>query len=116
MEHLDYISFNQLITDIDNDNSNRKYKGEMPCIIDFYTTWCHPCKDVDQWLHKISEEFDGKIIIYKIDCEKEKSLAEKLNICSYPHLMFMKSNELPKSIIGLYPYQYLREMVSNELL
>lgn len=116
MEHLDYISFNQLITDIDIDKSQRKYKGEMPCIIDFYTSWCQPCKDVDLWLKKIHNEFEGKIKIYKIDCEKEKSLAEKLNVCSYPHLMFMKTNELPKSIIGLYPYRYLREMISNELL
>lgn len=114
MEHLDYISFNELFSDINK--PGRKYKGDMPCIIDFYKTWCQPCKDIEQWLHKIHEEFDGKIKIYKIDCEKEKALAEKLNICSYPHLMFMKSNELPKSLIGLYPYHYIREVVYSELL
>ncbi len=116
MEHLDYDTFKKKIFDPEKENSQRYYNGEQPCIIDFYTSWCIPCKDVEKWLLKISEETSGKIKIYKINCEKEKDIAQKLNINSYPYLLFLKSNQLPKSLIGLYPYQYIQKIVQSELL
>ncbi|MDD2346285.1 MAG: thioredoxin domain-containing protein [Bacteroidales bacterium] len=116
MEHLDYESFKNKIFDPEKESTQRFYIGKEPCIVDFYTKWCTPCKEVDKYLQKISEETSRKVKIYKIDCEKEKEIAEKLKISSFPHLLFLKSNQLPKSLIGLYPNKYIQEIVEKELL
>jgi thioredoxin len=116
MIHLDYDNFNKYIFDLENPPTHRKYSDETPCIIDFYTPWCTPCKDVDKWLQLIADEHKGKIKIFKIDCDKEKNIAQKLNITSYPHLLLLKNNQQPKSIIGLYPFQYLQNIIQTELL
>lgn len=116
IEHLNYNGFKNKIFDPEKEISQRFYVGDEPCIVDFYTSWCTPCKDVGKWLEKISDETSGKVKIYKVDCEKEKDIAEKLKIFSFPHLYFLKSNQLPKSLIGLYPYKYIQEIVQNELL
>ena len=116
MEQLDYERFKNKIFDPEKESTQRFYIGKEPCIVDFYTKWCTPCKEVDKYLQKISEETSGKVKIYKVDCEKEKDITQKLKITSYPHLLFLKSNELPKSLIGLYLYKYIQEIVQNQLL
>lgn len=116
MEHLDYKEFKNKIFDPKKETNQRLYIGEEPCIVDFYTSWCTPCKDVEKWLQKISDETSGEVKIYKVDCEKEKEIAKSLNISSFPHLYFLKPNQLPKSLVGLYPYKYIQEIVENELL
>ena len=49
-----------------------KYKGTLPAIIDFYADWCGPCKMVAPVLEELAREYDEKIIIYKVDTEKEQ--------------------------------------------
>ncbi len=48
-----------------------KYSGELPAIIDFYADWCGPCKMVAPVLEELAKEYEGKIVIYKVDTEKE---------------------------------------------
>ncbi len=114
MTHLNYTKFKDQIFDIDSENTF--YKGDLPCVIDFYTSWCNPCKDVEKWLQQLNLEYGNRIQFYKIDCEKEKELAEKLNVSSFPHIMLMKNNQAPKSLIGLYSYNYIKEVLHNEFL
>lgn len=58
------------------------YKGDKPCIVDFYATWCGPCKMVAPILEELAEEYAGKIDIYKVDTEKEEGLAASFGIRS----------------------------------
>ena len=60
------------------------YKGDKPCIVDFYATWCGPCKMVAPILEELAEEYAGKIDIYKVDTEKEEGLAASFGIRSIP--------------------------------
>ncbi len=59
-------------------NKEWKYEGDKPCIIDFYADWCGPCKKVAPVLEELAKEYDGKIVIYKVDTEKQKELASAL--------------------------------------
>ena len=58
------------------------YEGDKPCIVDFYATWCGPCKMVAPILEELAEEYAGKIDIYKVDTEKEEGLAASFGIRS----------------------------------
>lgn len=66
------------------------YEGDKPCIVDFYATWCGPCKMVAPILEELAEEYAGKIDIYKVDTEKEEGLAASFGIRSIPSLLFSR--------------------------
>ena len=67
-----------------------KYEGDKPAIVDFYADWCGPCKMVAPILDELAKEYDGQIVIYKVDTEKEQELAGAFGIrvfrpfCSSP--------------------------------
>lgn len=93
-----------------------KYKGELPCIIDFYTTWCGPCRRLAPTLEDLSEEYCGEIVIYKVDIEKERELAAVFGIQSIPTLLFCPSKGRPQIARGLLPKDVLKEAIETVLL
>jgi len=86
-------------------NSEWKFKGTKPAIIDFYADWCGPCKMVSPIMEELSKEYDGLVDIYKIDTDKEQELAAVFQIRSIPSVLFIPVNEQPKMSIGALPKQ-----------
>ena len=72
------------------------YEGDKPCIVDFYATWCGPCKMVAPILEELADEYAGKIDFYKVDTEKEEELAASFGIRSIPSLLFCPMGETPQ--------------------
>lgn len=62
-------------------SSEWNYKGDRPAIIDFYATWCGPCKATAPNVEKIAEEYDGKIDVYKVDVDQQQELLP-YSVCS----------------------------------
>ena len=65
-------------------NKEWKYEGDKPAIIDFYADWCAPCRQLSPLVEEIAKEYAGKIVVYKVDTEKEKVLAQRLGITGLP--------------------------------
>ena len=63
-------------------NKEWKYEGNKPAIIDFYAEWCGPCKMMAPRLEEIAKEYAGKLVVYKVDTDKEKELSMNLGIQS----------------------------------
>ena len=63
-----------------------KFEGDKPAVIDFYATWCGPCKMMSPILDEISKEYEGKINVYKVNVDKEADLASVFGIRSIPSL------------------------------
>lgn len=99
MENLTTELFKEKIFDYEN-NSEWKFKGNKPTIIDFSADWCAPCKIVDPILQELSEEYEGKINFYKIDIEDEYELAVTFSIKSIPALLFIPIEEQPQMSMG----------------
>lgn len=93
-----------------------KFKGELPGIIDFYADWCGPCKMVAPVLEELSEEYEGKINIYKVDTEVEQELASVFGIKSIPSILFMPKDKQPMMQAGALPKNALEEVIEKELL
>jgi thioredoxin len=77
-----------------------KYLGDKPAIIDFYASWCGPCKMLSPILDEIAGEYKDSIIVYKVNTEKEQELAAVFGIKSIPTLLFIPLNETPQMTQG----------------
>lgn len=93
-----------------------KFKGDKPVIIDFYATWCGPCKRQAPIMEEIAKKYKGKIDVYKIDVDKTQDIARFFNINSIPTLLFIpKGGELFLNA-GLTPQEDIEESIETMLL
>jgi len=92
------------------------FAGDMPSIIDFYADWCGPCKMVAPILEELSDEYAGKINIYKVDTEKEQELSSVFGIRSIPSILFIPKDGQPMMQPGALPKDTLVQVIENELL
>ncbi len=114
-EHLTKEDFIEKVFNFEKDKE-WNFNGELPCLIDFYADWCGPCKMVAPILEELSEEFEGKINIYKVDTEAEQELAAAFGIKSIPSLLFCPKDEKPQMSQGALPKPALIEAINNVLL
>ena len=102
MEHLTKETFVEKVFDFENEKE-WKYKGTLPCVIDFYADWCGPCKMVAPILEELSKEYKNKIEIYKVDTEAQQELAGIFGIKSIPSILFVPMGEQPQMAVGALP-------------
>lgn len=114
--HLTKEEFLQKVSNYEQNPATWKYLGDKPCIIDFYATWCGPCKRLAPILEEISKEYKGKIYVYKIDIDKEKELAKTWGIRSVPTLFFCPMESEPQMAKGLLPKKTIIEAIETILL
>jgi thioredoxin 1 len=84
-------------------------------LVDFWATWCPPCKMQSPVLEELSDELEGKVIIGKVDVDEEKALAAKYQIQSIPTLLIFKDGELVNTLIGFNPKPNLENVLTKYL-
>lgn len=77
-----------------------KYKGNKPAIIDLYADWCGPCRQTAPIMKELAKEYAGKIIIYKVNVDKQKELAALFNATSIPLFVFIPMKGAPQFLHG----------------
>lgn len=77
-----------------------KYKGDKPAIIDLYADWCGPCRMTAPIMKSLAKEYAGKIVIYKVNVDKEKELAALFNATSIPLFVFIPMKGEPQLFRG----------------
>lgn len=114
MENLTKEVFKEKVFDYEN-NKEWKFEGEKPCIIDFYADWCAPCRALTPVMQELSEEYKGKVDIYKIDTEKEQELAGMFGIRSIPSILFVPVDAQPQMATGALPKETLQKAIEDVL-
>ena len=92
------------------------YQGTLPAIIDFYADWCGPCKMVAPVLEELAKEYDGKLIIYKVDTEKEQELAAIFDIRSIPTFLFIPMDGKPMLQPGALSKAVFKKVIDEHLV
>jgi thioredoxin len=99
--HIGKADFMNLIMDYEKNPKTWVFKGDKPCLVDFYAEWCGPCKITGPILEDLAREYAGKINIYKIDVDKEKELAAVVGVQSIPTFLFCPMNGNPSLSAGI---------------
>lgn len=107
--------FKQLVFDYTTE-TEWKYKGTLPAIIDFYADWCGPCKMVAPVLEELADEYKNKLIIYKVDTEVEQELAAVFNIRSIPTFLFIPTTGKPMLQPGAFPKNVFKKVIDEQLV
>lgn len=96
-------------------NTDWKFEGDKPAVIDFYADWCGPCKMVAPILEELSKEYAGKIDIYKVDTEAEQELVGIFGIRSIPSILFIPMNDKPQMAAGALPKDTFKQAFADVL-
>lgn len=113
--HLSGEDFKDRVFNYETDQE-WKYKGNLPAIIDFYADWCGPCKAIAPALEELSEEYKDRLLIYKIDTDKEQELSSVFGIQSIPTLLFIPLEGNPMMQKGAVPKNALKQVIDERLL
>lgn len=92
------------------------YRGDKPCVIDFYTTWCGPCRKLAPIMEELSQAYCGEVVFYKADTERERELAYVFGINSIPQVLYVPVNGKPMLLKGLYPKETIIQIIDEFLL
>ncbi len=114
-QHLTKQDFIDKVFDFENEK-DWKFKGSVPAIIDFYADWCGPCRSVAPTLEQLSDEFEGKVAIYKIDTDKETELSGLFGIQSIPTFLFIPMDAAPMLQRGAVAKNVFRQVIEERLL
>jgi thioredoxin 1 len=78
-------------------------KSDKPVIIDFWAEWCGPCRMVDPIIKEISKEYEGKVLVVKVDVDSNPGISSKLGIRNIPTVMFYKNGKMVDKQVGAVP-------------
>ena len=112
---LSYKDFIKNVWDIESNANEFIFKGNKPCVIDFYATWCGPCKRVAPIIDKLAQEYNGKVDFYKVDIDQEQKLAMILQIKNIPTIFFFNTDAQPQKTVGAYDEAYYRGIIEKML-
>ena len=116
VKHLTYNEFLKKVWDFEKDPNTFTYKGKLPAIVDFYADWCGPCRRVAPIMEKLAEEYDGKLLVYKINTEQERDLASAFQIKSIPTVLFIPMEGQPMMQVGALPEEGYRKVIEEQLI
>lgn len=83
--------------------------SELPVLVDFWATWCGPCRMVSPIIDQIASDYEGRLRVVKVDVDEAPDIAERYSVASVPFLFVLRDGEVVKSISGARPRQVLEQ-------
>jgi len=98
---------------ITNENFKGYAEGDKPLMIDFWATWCGPCRQMLPIVEELANEYDGKIVVGKCNVDEADDIAMQFGIRSIPTILFIKNGEIVDKSVGAVPKAKLVEKIEK---
>ncbi len=85
---------------ITNENFETLKNGELPLVVDFWATWCGPCRMIAPIIEELANEYDGKIVVGKCDVEENDDIVSEFGIRNIPTVLFFKGGQVVDKTVG----------------
>ncbi len=109
--HLSKEGFNTRVAR--SDSAEWKYLGDKPAVIDFFASWCGPCKALSPVYEEVANHYGDKVHFYKVDVDEEDELAQLFDVRSVPTLLFVPLTGQPSKRTGVLPKTELERLVTE---
>lgn len=108
--------FKERVMNYDKNKSEWVFEGTKPVVIDFYATWCGPCKVTAPIVEELAKDYDGQIDFYKVDVDKQQELAAVFGIRSIPTFLFVPKEGKPTLQSGAMNKAQFEEIIKATIL
>ena len=115
-KYLSTEDFKKKIMNYDEHPQEWVFEGNRPAIIDFYATWCGPCKMTAPIIERLARKYKGQIDFYNVDIDQERELAQIFGIRSIPTFLFIPMKGQPTAQMGAMQLADFEEIIESELL
>lgn len=116
VQQITYQEFLKKVWDFEKSPNEFVYKGSVPAVIDFYADWCGPCRKVGPIMEKLAKEYEGRLLVYKVNVDKEKELAYAFQARSIPMVIFIPLKGQPLQTVGAMPESEFKKIIEENLM
>ncbi len=93
----------------------RAVAGDKPVLVDFFATWCGPCRMIAPSVEQLAAEFEGRAVVGKVDVDQEPALAQRFGVMSIPTLVVLKGGKVVEQAVGARGKQDIAAMIERHL-
>ena len=98
-----------------NENFNEVINGELPVLVDFWASWCGPCRMIAPFVEQLADEYEGKVAFMKVNVDEQPELCEKYRVSSIPNLVLFKDGDVVEQSAGARPKALIAAMIDQVL-
>ena len=104
-----------MVIELTRENFNEIVKSDKPVLVDFWASWCGPCRMVSPVIDQLAEEYAGKISVGKVNVDDEGALAAEFAIVSIPTVILFKNGKEVKKLVGVHSVDDYADMIDASL-